>query len=412
MKLSRFQTWILVIALALGGGAFLWKLFALRFQAGDSYEPYSTLRSDSLGVRVLYESLKSLPEFETSRSYKAKNGALQPAKTALLFLGVSAQNESVLQNGREEELVQFAREGGRLVMSLNPAPSSLFQTARENSRKRGRAKKETNSVPEKAENIEPSMESETGKKSPDFETISRVLFKSSPRDRDETEVADLQIEERLPETLKWPGPNSFQTNVPEWKIVYTVDERPVVFQRSIGKGQIVLMSDSYLLSNEAMVKDRSAQFIEWVLGNRHIIVFDEYHLGTQEDHGIATLIRKYRLEKIVLALAVLVVLFIWRQGCAFLPPFHETQTSSIRIGHDSTLTLARMLQKNILPEKILQHCWDRWKRSLPPKHRFSATSIQAAESLVASDSKAEIKNRDPVQIYKQAAQILSPTKKL
>ena len=35
-------------------------LLVLRFQTGDVYAPYSTLRSDPLGTRVLFESLASM----------------------------------------------------------------------------------------------------------------------------------------------------------------------------------------------------------------------------------------------------------------------------------------------------------------------------------------------------------------
>ena len=51
----RFVPWLggILLVLALGYG--LLHLFALRFAQGDVYPPYSSLRSDPLGKKALYE---------------------------------------------------------------------------------------------------------------------------------------------------------------------------------------------------------------------------------------------------------------------------------------------------------------------------------------------------------------------
>jgi len=53
-------------------------LFLLRFEAGDVYPPYSSLRSDPLGTRALYESLENLDNITAKRNYlpmsKIKSG--------------------------------------------------------------------------------------------------------------------------------------------------------------------------------------------------------------------------------------------------------------------------------------------------------------------------------------------------
>ena len=48
-------TLLVVLAAFLFG---LLHLFNLRFAAGDVYPPYSSLRSDPVGCRIYYESLK------------------------------------------------------------------------------------------------------------------------------------------------------------------------------------------------------------------------------------------------------------------------------------------------------------------------------------------------------------------
>src|SRR5579862_6010149 len=63
------STLILVLAGALFAGG-LFELFKLRFEAGDVYPPYSSLRSDPLGASALYESLAKLPGIKVDRDFR------------------------------------------------------------------------------------------------------------------------------------------------------------------------------------------------------------------------------------------------------------------------------------------------------------------------------------------------------
>ena len=45
-----------------GFAAGLVHLFHLRFESGDNYPPYSSLRADPLGTKALFESLEPLVE--------------------------------------------------------------------------------------------------------------------------------------------------------------------------------------------------------------------------------------------------------------------------------------------------------------------------------------------------------------
>ena len=49
----------------------VFKLFVLRFEGGDIYPAYSSLRSDPLGTKVLYESLENLKSRLISRNYRS-----------------------------------------------------------------------------------------------------------------------------------------------------------------------------------------------------------------------------------------------------------------------------------------------------------------------------------------------------
>ena len=56
-KMTR-TLFLLLLALFVTG---LYQLMALRFDSGDIYPPYSTLRSDPLGTKILYSTLNRDP---------------------------------------------------------------------------------------------------------------------------------------------------------------------------------------------------------------------------------------------------------------------------------------------------------------------------------------------------------------
>ena len=95
-------------------------LFIMRFNTGDVYPAYSSLRSDPLGTRALFESLQSFDDLAVSRNYQLLRSVKLEPDTTLLYLGASSpQYDSV-----PEELVSvfdhLTQSGGRLVVSYLP----------------------------------------------------------------------------------------------------------------------------------------------------------------------------------------------------------------------------------------------------------------------------------------------------
>jgi hypothetical protein len=121
-------------------------------------------------------------------------------------------------------------------------------------------------------------------------------------------------EKELPSSLPWHSTLVFEPQDPAWRILYTRAEKPVLIERSYGKGSIVLSSDSFFLSNEAMKRERYPQLLSWLCGPHRKIVFDETHLGVSKSPGIATLLRKYGLAPFFISLIVLALLAIWKQA--------------------------------------------------------------------------------------------------
>src|SRR5690606_37819970 len=99
----------------------------------------------------------------------------------------------------------------------------------------------------------------------------------------------------------------FRNAAPRWKPIYQrpggSTDRPwiVAMEMGLGSGSIVLCSDSYFLSNEALRKHRASGFLAWLAGDRSRILFSEAHLGTQQRDRIMTLVRLYRLHGVLFA---------------------------------------------------------------------------------------------------------------
>jgi len=104
-----------VVLLAFAGG--LWQLFSLRFEAGDVYPPYSSLRADPLGTKALHDSLAFLDSRRVARHYRPLDKLDDPRNTTVLWLGDSPSGLPAA------EWRGFIRGGGRLVVAWTPSQS-------------------------------------------------------------------------------------------------------------------------------------------------------------------------------------------------------------------------------------------------------------------------------------------------
>ena len=109
--------------LVLAAAAFavgLWHLFRLRFEAGDVYPPYSSLRADPVGSMAFYESLARLPGVTVSRDFSEGNRLPQPVGTTYLHLAARSYDWEQLPEALFREIEAFVLRGGRLVVAFHP----------------------------------------------------------------------------------------------------------------------------------------------------------------------------------------------------------------------------------------------------------------------------------------------------
>ena len=96
--MNRRSKILLIATIALLVG-FIWglrALFDLRFKSGDIYPAYSSLRSDPLGTKVVYQSLAEIPALDVSRNHEPFEKIETQPGTTMFLVGA----EDVDRGGR------------------------------------------------------------------------------------------------------------------------------------------------------------------------------------------------------------------------------------------------------------------------------------------------------------------------
>ncbi len=131
-----------------------------------------------------------------------------------------------------------------------------------------------------------------------------------------------------------------------------------MIERRLGKGSLVLCADSFFISNEALRSERQPQLLVWLLGHNSKIIFDEAHFGNYKQPSVAALLRHYRFHRVLWVLAVMALLFVWKNAVYFVPPRKDDVPSGADVVSDKDYTrgLIAMLRRNIPGNEILQVC--------------------------------------------------------
>ena len=407
---------LLVVVAAFAAG--LLHLFQLRFATGDIYPAYSTFRADPLGAKALYESLERLVSVQRNFQPLPRLGESRDATFFVLGLDPrelrAAPDELKVLEG-------FVADGGRMVISL--APSYRKPTANWFEREKKRPSKTTNSPPSKANRKQspPPKRSPFGEEDDESEArqiplgerwkfqLDYAVAIKNDKGVSQPIVAQRETEVRLPESLEWHSAAWFSKPDAAWRVIYAREKgRAVAMERRFGSGTIVLLTDSYHFSNEALRQGRHADLLAWMVGPNHRVIFDEAHLGVQEETGVATLARKYRLHGLFLALLVLAGLFIWKNSVPFMPPPEEQialERGDHVLGKASAAGFVNLLRRNIRAADVLGACFNEWKKSCG--RGISATKLEQVRAIADAEAKLAARERHPVQAYQAISNSLA-----
>ncbi|PAW80132.1 MAG: hypothetical protein B9S32_02020 [Verrucomicrobia bacterium Tous-C9LFEB] len=425
-RLFRFVALPLLFALLTVG---LVRLFFLRFGPGDIYPPYSTLRADPMGSKALYAALQASGAVQLERNLNAIPKIKDPAHTTLFVIGLSQSDLGWTSKKESSVLEGFLHDGGTLVLSFKSKQAEKAVSKKEKSENKedseDESPKDEPAKTEKEKAKEKEIEEELHRTMVrldkswgiDFVTgkvdLEKLTDKKGESDKEGQErhvefpIARLNQDDTktLPSEISWHSALGFKEAPDLWYPVYTIDDRVVVAVRDMGKGRIILVSDSYLFSNESLRNKPQSALLAWLVGASTIVVFDESHHGIREQPGIATLARRYHLEGLALGALLLFILFIWKNTISFIPKTRAATSSDVILGRDSFSGLVNLLYHHISGGRLLEVCLQEWERSFAHKRKDATAKLSAARDFLKDN-----KNTPVIEGYRQLCAMLSERK--
>lgn len=370
-------------------------LFQLRFSAGDIYPPYSSLRTDPLGTKLLYESLRRVPGLSADRFFRSNLKLNGGARRVLFVIGAAPSAIDDMSPDDYRAIKNFVYQGGRAVITLLPADARTYLPQKPDSRH----PPATNDEPRAIETVSLLATNGLMIKNDDLSEDDNSLT-GSDRAQPDPAFANLPV-------TSWHSANYFTGLSRDWKVVYRLRDRPVLIERSYGAGSLVLSSDSYFASNEALCKERHSELLVWLMGGRPDIIFDETHLGVEEQLGIVSLMRQYHLEGAIAGLFLLAGLFVWKNSVSLVPPAGDaTGGGEFIAGKESSAGFASLLRRSVAPSDILPTIFEEWKTARGRDPR-TAARLPLIEKLMDEEKSRPRASRRPLETYQAIHRIVT-----
>ncbi|MEY4388125.1 MAG: hypothetical protein RLY20_3408 [Verrucomicrobiota bacterium] len=401
------------------------QLFQNRLEQGDVYPAYSSLRADPLGTMAFFETLERMPGVTARRDFSARNKLPESRHTTYLHLAGEPRDWRYLPESLVTELESFLARGGRLVITCRPETTgnALFMRGfRDRLRTNSPAAKPEKVKRSQSTNEPPAMRKSTDEP-PDsddpfmkftnlqerwgFAVDYAKLAYNTDGDAESVTVTN-QTTASLPEELAWHSATIFTQLSTNWQVLYARDAGAAVIERNFGAGSVVFASDSYFISNEAMLRDREPALLAWLVGPNSLVVFDEAHLGVVEEPGVATLMRRYRLHGFMAGLALLMGLFVWKNSFSLVPAPASARGSVFVAGRDAAAGFVNLLRRSIPAGEILRVCHEQWSKSAAARSKVTPARAQQVNAIIAAELAQTGLQRNPVAAYQQAANILKP----
>ena len=408
------------------------RLFFLRFETGDVYPAYSSLRSDPLGTRALFESLANLDSVAVSRNYLKPESIKFEPRTTFFYLGASAGDFASVPEAMLKVFDGLIRSGGRLVITFLPVTNSPKEEVPVKPRDKQDAgqpktgsRKKSPSVPEpkgdkkasaagsekksESSGVNGRRQSKEGqfgrmisiKKHWGLETAFKNLL---PVQDDKTQAIEAASSLKgLPPSISWHSNLYFKLYDDAWRTLYSYDGLPLIVEKSLGNGSIVLCADSYFLSNEALLAERHPRLLVWLIGGHANLVFDEAHHGLYRQPSVAQLVRHFQFHWFFAVLAALALLFVWKSAVYFIPPAPDDDRNGADVvsEKDYTQGLIALLRRNLPSNQLLRVCAREWEQTFKKNRRIDAVVFKRIRSIAGAGSIDSKPGKDPVNEYRK-----------
>jgi len=414
----------LAVGLVVAFIAGLARIFVLRYEVGDIYPPYSSLRADPLGTKALAAALGELSKIEVRRNFKFLPKMHTDGPVTLVYAGVTHH-----AFWTEDELTAFNElilNGSRAVFTFYPVESprtavqDTLATDEARKKKREKAETEKDHDQKKKDTQDARDKKEKDKKTGDrdedrsqfvaFKEVARrwgFEFDYLPEEKGKAYDRHAALVEpggHMESDISWHSALYFRDLKPQWKVLYMCGTMPVVIERKYGNGSIILMADSFPISNEALRGERHPKLIARLFDGPPTIVFDEEHNDLRESSGIASLARKYRLHGVVAGLVLLAILFVWKNMARFIPAY-QTKISETTVveGKESSEGFVNLLRRSVHPSAIFGLCFAEWRKTFKGRPR----ELARVEEIRAEQEARPSRERDPLETYRAISRAIA-----
>ncbi len=390
MKIYSGTLCLIVIVVIFFAGILV--LFNLRYDKSDNLPSYSSLRADPLGSRIFYESLSNMNDLNVWRNFKSYYQLPTDINYTFFFLGSTVDFLKNISENDYKKLHSHIQNGNRFIFTLTPCIN--FHSSA----------KSQNDISQQGEEGEGE---EKVKNEEDFvkERWGISFLETSGNSKYNREELTLRIATNSAE-IPWYSNIHFETGE-EWNIILKDDDRNFIVERTIGKGSLVFLSDSYLISNEAMFNDCYSWFLSWLIGNNKNIIFDETHLGIVHKTNIVELAKRYRLHGFFFGLIILVVLYVWKNFSFFIPNAQSPEASkNITLGKDTSSGFILLLEKSIPKDDISVICKNEWLKTDSVSRNLDQDKLEQINTAIEIERNLPTKERNPINTYSRIRKII------
>ena len=455
MKRTSRISLLLLAAAIVGFLVVAWSIADNRLRSGDIFPAYSTLRADPMGYGVLHAVLEADARVAVGRHLRPEDMLRAGPGDVVVLAGVDTQSLFGRVDG--EALDRLAASGAHIVLLASPefeykrpadgrrergqqARRERLEAERVERERRRAAERERmrrareggdagdgdagkrqdpgtsgQGAEKEAESGKPEEGSE-GELDPlrnwralilpwevDFSVADLPQDKEAPpRIRDASRADGAPRE--LPQTLRVSGAlRVIPRKEGKWEPLYLLDGEPVALTSVHGKGRITLLSDSYVLSNEAMASLQPAEWVVHLFGGARRVIFSEHHLGVVENRTLADLARSYGLGPAMLSAVFVLLLMFWRQSSRLLPPREqEGVIAAPQVSGAAALSplLARAMQPGDIVVRLLDTA-----TAAGGGARIEPAKLEKLRRILA-DAAWEKPKPTPLELYRRLARAL------
>jgi len=445
-------SWIGLALLSLAFASIFIKVIEMRVSGGDIYPHYATLRGDPLGCSALFDSFKALDAYTVRQNLTPLTAVKNlDGDTALFLLGLPWDSFESLRARDDSPVIRAVKdEGARLVITLNPkiVPDTYRKKnseeeddwldrrrklrekiRRERAKKRGKGEKDVKSDnpdqdDQKGDDDEDD-EDKLSKEEKKLEEEANATFGVKLAEQIGVDLPDVADFDR-PET-GWktrPGksfdPKGVPTNLPYWHSQYRlkakdpawkkavlIGKAPAVLERRLGKGTVVIATDTYFASNEALHDGGYPAFLLWLTGGKKHLVFDETIHGSIASGGAMKLIRHYRLHGFFLGMFIFIGLWAWRSAVSLTPGDESIDRGLAEgaavSGEQSNAGFVQLLKRSIPGKDLPSKCVEVWKSN---QVRHITKDQEARIASIIAEQKANPRGHGIAETYRSISREL------